>query len=73
MPAMATDPTHMVQCVIGILSFSAAHAAHILFAAHGVNHRSRTEEEQGLEKCVREQMEHRHPVSAHAQRQKHVT
>src|SRR5207248_6304786 len=22
MPAMATDPTHMVQCVIGILCFS---------------------------------------------------
>src|ERR1700677_5390998 len=35
-----------------------AHVAHILFAAHGGTHGTCAEEEQSLEECMRENMEH---------------
>ncbi len=54
------------------LVLRAAHAAHVLLAAHGVDHGAGAEEEQGLEEGVREEVEDRHPVRAHAQRQEHV-
>ena len=41
--------------------------------AQRMNHRTGTEEEQRFEECVREQMEDRHPIRAHAERQEHVT
>ena len=65
-------PINMVQWVIGILFLSAAHVAHVLLAAHGVDHRAGAEEEQGLEERVREQVEDRDPVRADAERQEHV-
>ncbi len=50
-----------------------AHVAHVLLAAHGVNHRARAEEQQGLEESVREDVEYAGGECAHAERQEHVS
>ena len=54
------------------LVLEAAHAPHVLLAAHGVDHGAGAEEEQRLEEGVGEQVEDRDPVGADAERQEHV-
>ena len=49
-----------------------AHVAHVLLAAHGVNHRTRTEEQQRLEKRVREHVEDSGGKCSDAERKEHV-
>ena len=56
----------------GDLFPQATHAAHVLLAAHGVNHAAGREEEQGLEKRVRHQVEDAGGESAYAAGQEHV-
>ena len=41
-----------------------AHLAHVLLAAHGVDHAAGAKEEQRLEEGVRDQVEDRHAVNA---------
>ena len=50
-----------------------AHVAHVLLAAHGVNHRAGAEEQQGLEEGVGEDVEHARSECADAERQEHVS
>ncbi len=49
-----------------------AHVLHLLLAAHGVNHRAGSEEEQRLEERVREDVEDAGGKRANAERQEHV-
>ena len=48
---------NIVQIGDGNLLAQAAHLAHVLLAAHGVDHAARREEEQALEERVRHQVE----------------
>ena len=50
----------------------AAHAVHVLFAAHGVNHAARREEEKGLEERMRHQVKNASGERANAAREKHI-
>ena len=63
----------IVQQVTGILRAQCAHLAHVLLAAHGVDHTAGAEEEQGLEESVRHQVEDASRECADAAGQKHVT
>src|SRR5271167_1912833 len=49
------------------------HQPHVLYAAHRMDHGTRTEEEAGFEKRMRHQVENAVHVSAHANRGEHVT
>ncbi len=49
-----------------------AHIAHVLLAAHRVNHCARAEEKQGLEERVREDVEHGGGKGSDAEREEHV-
>ena len=73
MPAMASVAINMVVKVVGMRPCQAAHIPHVLFAAHGVDHRARSKEQQRLEERMREHMEHTRRECAHAQRQEHVS
>ena len=61
------------QNVTGNQLAQAAHAAHVLLAAHGVNHRARAQEEQRLEERMRHQVEDSGGVRGHAAGQEHVS
>src|SRR5208283_4426566 len=50
----------------------AAHLAHVLLAAHRMNHRAGAEEQASLEERMRHQMEDRSRVRANAERREHV-
>ena len=50
-----------------------AHLAHILLAAHRVDHRARTKEKQSLEECMRHQVKNARGERAHAARHEHVS
>ena len=50
----------------------AAHVANVLLAVQRVNHRTRAEEQAGLEERVRVEVEHAGAEGAHAHRQEHV-
>ncbi len=50
----------------------AAHLAHVLLAAHGVNDGAGGKEEQGLEECVRDEMEDGRRVGGDAAGEEHV-
>ena len=49
------------------------HIADVLVVMHTDNDRTRTEEQQRLEKSVRHQVEDRNRVSSHAKSNRHVT
>ena len=51
----------------------AAHLAHVLFIGHGMDDGTGTEEQQGLEKGVGEEMENADTIGAHAHGNEHVT
>src|SRR5437016_11420742 len=51
----------------------AAHAVHVLFAAHGMNHAARREAENLLEERMRYQVESARRKRSHAAREQHVT
>ena len=55
------------------MRLEAAHLAHILLAAHGVDHAARTQEQTGLEKGVGKKMKDRRAEGAQADGEKHVT
>src|SRR6185369_13989984 len=48
------------------------HAAHVLLVMHACDYRTRTEEEQGLEERMRDDMKYRRSEGADAARQKHI-
>jgi hypothetical protein len=73
MPAMAMNPTHMVPVRYRNFVLEPAHVPHILLAASARESPSRSEEEQGLEKCVREQVEDGDQYAPTPRSQKHVT
>ncbi len=50
-----------------------AHVAHVLLAAHGMNHGASAEEEQSFEKRVREDVKDAGSECSHAQREKHIS
>jgi hypothetical protein len=54
------------------LPTQAAHLAHVLLAAHGVDHRARAEEQQALEEAVGEQVEDAGRPRTRAQGHEHV-
>ena len=59
---------------VGVLDFLAqpAHVAHVLLAAHGVNHRAGRKEEQRFEERVRHQVEDARRKCADTAGQEHV-
>ena len=69
MRAMA--PMSIVQKVMRDLLAQPAHLAHVLLAAHGVDHRARAEEQQALEEAVREQVEDAGRPGPGAERHEH--
>ena len=58
--------------VSGMSDLEAAHAANVLLLVAAVNHRARAEEEQRLEECVRDQVEHADGDAAQAEAGHHV-
>src|SRR5260370_32265699 len=62
---------HGPMCPENLLA-QPTHAVHVLFAAHGVNHAARGEEEQRLEERMGHQVEDARRKRADAARKKHV-
>ncbi len=62
----------MVQKVHGNFGAQAAHVAHVLLAADGVNHRASGQEQQSLEERVRHQVEDPGGECRHAAGHEHV-
>ena len=60
-PAMASSRRGSSRWVHGELVLQPAHLAHVLLAAHGVDHRAGAEEEAGLEEGVGGEVEDRRP------------
>src|SRR5579859_6306211 len=62
------------HCPVRVLDFltQAAHLAHVLLAAHGMDDAARREEEERLKECVSHQMEDARGERAHAASQEHV-
>ena len=51
--------------------FQTTHAADVLLAAHPVNHRTASQEQQGFEECVCDNVEDSCAVCAHTKGHKH--
>ncbi len=66
----AADPHHHIGG-LDVLP-QAAHVAHVLLAADGMDHRAGAEEQQGLEEGMGEQVEDRGRIGRDAQREEHV-
>ena len=58
--------------VIGIFCAQPAHLAHVLLAAHRMDHRARSEEQAGLEERMRHQVKDARGVRADADADEHV-
>ncbi len=67
-PTQGQGPDQAVPAGQGQVLPEAAHLAHVLLPAQGVNHAPRGQEEEGLEEGVGEDVEEGHPVGPHPRR-----